>query len=188
MAYFNLYNDNRKIKMKEEQLNLKTIAQIFGFFPDSVFLIDERNDAVETADETGIFYLEKSVKYKVYGESIITPVLPPPVLKVPGTPTISNSARAPPKGFSIKTKWPARPASASKELEWTKTIEVSQVTNGEMKKLSNFPVALNEASANIIHVSQQLSSEVFGGKSVILLDNDNLPIPDTVASRGKIAL
>lgn len=86
------------------------------------------------------------MKYEVYGESIVTPALLPPVLKVPGTPTISNSARAPPKGVSIKTKWPARPTGASKELEWTKTFEVSQVTNCEMKKLSNFPVALNEAS------------------------------------------
>ena len=56
MAYYNLYNDNRKIKMKEEQLNLKTIAKIFGFFPDSVSLINEHNDAMETANETGIFY------------------------------------------------------------------------------------------------------------------------------------
>ena len=101
-------NDNREIKMKEEQLNLKTIAQIFGFFPDSVFLINECNDATETADETGIFYQEKSVKYEVYGESIVTPALLPPVLKVPGTPTISNSARAPPKGVSKKNKMPSK--------------------------------------------------------------------------------
>ena len=91
-----------------------------------------------------------------------------------------------PRGISIKAKWPAKPpAVAAKECtKWTKSIKVNQVSNRELKKFSNFPIMLNEMSATILHISQQLSCEIFAGKKVVLLDNDNLPIPDTTASRG----
>lgn len=97
----------------------------------------------------------------------------------------TTSARTP-KGISIKTKWPAKPPGvAAKNIEWTKGVEVYHFLNGDLKKFSNFPILLTEATASIGHVSEQLSLEVFSGKKVLLLDNDNLPIPETSASRGE---
>ena len=81
---------------------------------------------------------------------------------------------------------PAKPPGvAAKAIEWTKGIEVNQFVNGGLKKFSNFPILLTEATATIA-CAEQLSNEVFSGKKVVLLDNDNLPIPETSASRGKL--
>ena len=99
--------------------------------------------------------------------------------------TGATSTRTP-KGISIKTKWPGKPPGvAAKNIEWTKGIEVYHFLNGDLKKFLNFPILLTEATASIGHVSEQLSFEVFSGKKVLLLDNDNLPTPETLASRGE---
>ena len=188
MSYYTLYTDTRKIKMKEEQLNLKCISQIFRFFPDSIILVAD-DGSVEFPDEQGNFSLASYLSYQVQGDSLAKGPAPCTINSSPLSLPSTSAARAPvrtPRGISIKAKWPSKPpAVAAKECtEWTKSIEVNQVTNGELKKFSNFPIILSEPSATILHISQQLSCEVFAGKKVILLDNDNLPIPDTTASRG----
>uniref|UniRef100_A0A1X7TUX2 RING-type domain-containing protein n=1 Tax=Amphimedon queenslandica TaxID=400682 RepID=A0A1X7TUX2_AMPQE len=151
--------------MREEQLNVKRISQTFRYMP-------VQGDPLIEGPASSV--VNSSRGYPLPSASATQHAnTPPPAVKTP-------------RGISIKAKWPAKPpAVTAKECtEWTKNIEVNHVSNGELKKFSNFPIILSESSATIFHVSQQLSCEVFAGKKVILLDNDNLPIPDTTASRG----
>lgn len=78
-----------------------------------------------------------------------------------------------------QTSW----VTAANKEDWTKNIEVHHHSNGNLIN-SNFPIILNGTTANTKQISQILSVEAFGGEKVILLDNDNLQIPDTTASRG----
>lgn len=187
MSCFTLCKDSRKLKLKEEQLNLRPIGQIFGLFSDSILLIAD-DGTVEIPDERGEFSLQTFLRYQVHGEPLL-PKNTPQSTKLPSCGTMvatgATSTRTP-KGISIKTKWPGKPPGvAAKNIEWTKGIEVYHFLNGDLKKFLNFPILLTEATASIGHVSEQLSFEVFSGKKVLLLDNDNLPIPETLASRGE---
>lgn len=173
MSCFTLCKDSRKLKLKEEQLNLRHIGQIFGLFPGSILLIAD-DGTVETPDKRGEFSLQTFLRYQVHGEPLL-PKNTPQSTKLPscGTTVATTSTRTP-KGISIKTKWPAKPPGvAAKNIEWTKGIEVYHFLNGDLKKISNFPILLTEATASIGHMSEQLSFEVFSGKKVLLLDNDN---------------
>ena len=180
---YNLYNNSRKVKLYSEKLNTQTIARVFGLFPDNIFLVAKHNGSVELPDDSGKFSLKSYNKYEVCGDAL-KPSDTSPVTQ----PFLVTNTSAPPKlkGISIKTKWPAKPPGvlAKKAMEWTKNIEVNQYNNGELKKFSNFPIILTESTATIMHVSKQLACEAFAGNKVILLDNDNLPIPNTTATKG----
>ena len=87
-------------------------------------------------------------------------------------------------------KCPAKPPGvtfATGKEEWTKNVQVCNYLKsfGTLRKFSNF---LTESTLSIKQVSQQLSHEAFGGQTVVLLDNDNLKIPDTTASQGMICM
>ena len=69
---YTLFTDHRKVKVTEDQLNTKSIGQVFGFFPDSIFLICEDGKQVSPS-ESGIFTdLRQYYKYEVIGESVKT--------------------------------------------------------------------------------------------------------------------
>lgn len=206
--HYTLHRGDRKLKLKIEQLTTKSIGQVFRVFPDSIVLIADEDGSVETSDEHGHFSALRSyLSYEVHGDSLVSGSSAHDgassySLRLPGTsssstptpithtvPTLPAPARSITiRGISKKTR-PAKPPGVTmkESCQWTKSIEVIHLSNGVLEKFSNFPILLNESSASISHISQQLSHEVFGGKDVILLDNDNLPVPDTTASRGELS-
>uniref|UniRef100_A0A1X7T8W7 Uncharacterized protein n=1 Tax=Amphimedon queenslandica TaxID=400682 RepID=A0A1X7T8W7_AMPQE len=72
--------------------------------------------------------------------------------------------------------------------EWTKNIEIHRFhpQMAELKKVINFPVLMSPETSTISDIAAILSKEAFEGKPVVILDNDNLVVPDTVASRGML--
>uniref|UniRef100_A0A1X7UU69 Uncharacterized protein n=1 Tax=Amphimedon queenslandica TaxID=400682 RepID=A0A1X7UU69_AMPQE len=161
--------------MREDQLNIKMMSQVFDVFPNSVIVIAD-DGSVETADQqSGKFFLQVYLLHKVKGNPLnqknqsaasfplaVNPQMMSPNVAV--TPTTTNTSA--PKGVSIKIKRPAKPpgVSSKEAMEWTKTIKVNVVSHGELKRFSNFSLALTDATAAISHVANQLSCEVFGGK------------------------
>ena len=63
-------------------------------------------------------------------------------------------------------------------------IHVCKFDGIVLRKICNLPVPLTEQSASITSVSQFVSQEGFGGAAVVLLDNENLKLPDTVGTCG----
>lgn len=189
LSAFYLTNQGRKMKLKKDQLSTKWIGKIFSLFPDSILLISEDGD-VETPDDSGFFTsLIEYFNYEVQGQSILTS---------PSSTDVTTSAlpyQKPTKGISKKIPYrtsvnigqPSKPPGvvAQSKDEWTRNIEIHRFSDGELRKFSNFPIILTPQTASITHISSLLSHEAFQGKVVVLLDNDNLQIPDTSASRGK---
>ena len=129
MSSYTLYKDSRKLKLKEEQLNLKHIGQIFGVFPDSVFLIAD-DGSVETPDERGEFAFQTYLRYQVHGDPLVPKTPSTAKSSLAGaaavSSSVSTSAPHTPRGISIRTKYPAKPPGvAAKGIEWTKGIEVN---------------------------------------------------------------
>ena len=130
--------------MKEEKINLKCIRQIFRFFPDSIILVAD-DGSVEFPDEQGNFSLASYLSYHVQGDSLAEGPAPCTINSSPLSLPSTIAACAPvrtPRGISIEDKWPSKPpAVAAKECtEWTKSIEVNQVTNGELNPQIGFNV------------------------------------------------
>ena len=71
--------------------------------------------------------------------------------------------------------------------EWRKSIEVCKWSEQEKlwKKVSNLPIVMTEATANVPCVMQMVADDIFGGEETVLLDIDYLKIPDTSATRGE---
>ena len=194
MSLYTIYNNDRRIKVKPDQLNRQSLGQAFGLFPKSVYLISEDGE-LETADECGVFVdLRSFIKYEVRGNTMPSDqsLSAAENIGMSRSPsihaTVASGSKTRPKGISIKAKWPAKPpgVTANSKDEWTKNIEVHHHNNGNLVKFSNFPINLKESTANTRQISQLLSIEAFSGEKVILLDNDNLQIPDTTASRGQL--
>ena len=55
-----------------------------------------------------------------------------------------------------------------------------------LKKAFNLPLMLREQTATINNIADMTSAEAFEGESVVLLDADNLRIPDSIGTRGMI--
>lgn len=70
------------------------------------------------------------------------------------------------------------------QLAWTKTIEICRVEGTKIKKTFNLPVSLTERAARVERVAEFVSGEAFEGAAVVLLDSDNLRIPDSTGTRG----
>ena len=68
---------------------------------------------------------------------------------------------------------------------WTKTVEICTLDGSQLKKSFNLPVSLTESSATVVRVAEFVSTEAFDSASVVLLDSENLLIPDSVGTRGK---
>ena len=67
---------------------------------------------------------------------------------------------------------------------WTKTIEICTFEGTQLKKSFNLPISLTEKSATVVCVTDFVSDEAFEGAAVVLLDSENLHIPDSVETRG----
>ena len=56
-----------------------------------------------------------------------------------------------------------------------------------IKKTFNLPLILTEETSTVNKVADLASAEAFGGDAVIILDSDNLRIPDSAGTRGEYA-
>ena len=54
-----------------------------------------------------------------------------------------------------------------------------------MEKISNLPLSISEDSANVTSVLSQVSTEVFKGEAIILLDVDYLKLLDSNTTKGE---
>ena len=55
-------------------------------------------------------------------------------------------------------------------------------------KIFNLPLTLNENTATITRIADMTSAEAFEGDALVLLDSENLRIPDSVGTRGMIII
>lgn len=69
-------------------------------------------------------------------------------------------------------------------LAWTKTVEICALEGSQLKKSFNLPLSLTESSATVVCVADFVSNEAFDGAAAVLLDAENLLIPDSVGTRG----
>ena len=69
---------------------------------------------------------------------------------------------------------------------WTKTIDICTWEDSTIKKTFNLPVTLSDkgSEATVGGVAALVASEAFDGEEVVLLDADNLLIPDSHGTRG----
>ena len=54
-----------------------------------------------------------------------------------------------------------------------------------IKKTFNLPLTLTEQTSSVSGVADIASAEAFGGEPVVILDSENLRIPDSIGTRGK---
>ena len=74
--------------------------------------------------------------------------------------------------------------SSSSELIWTKNVEICSLEGTTVKKSHNLPIYFKKGTASVASVSEFVSQEAFDGNAVVLLDAENLKIPDTIGTRG----
>lgn len=175
--------------MKEGQLSAKSIGRAFHLFPDSIVLISDEG-FLEDHENYGYFPLFDSVScrnFTVQGESM------DPTSQATASPLAAASFSRKRKlaGNSFKPKGTAgssKPPGVTtlKPASWRKNIEVCSITDRRVRKSTNYPVTLTPATACIEAVMNILSVEAFDGQEVVLLDKDNLRIPDNHTTRSKI--
>lgn len=84
------------------------------------------------------------------------------------------------KKIFVETHKPSVVLSETKNIE----IHLYDSEKHNLVKCINIPVLISPSTATITIVSAILFLEAFQRKSAVFIDNENLTIPDTVASRG----
>ena len=198
---YSLKHEDRTVKLKKEQLSVRIIGQVFKLFPDSILLCGE-DGTIETSTSTeGTFdNLDQNKIYEVQGVPITSPstnLLSPPVSAVT---SFGHGKRPPPVGSasnSKKGKFTLRSfkkdegsskmqPTQQEDLEWRKIFEVCDLVNNEIRKKFNLPVTLTPYTANIEYITNCISVDMFNGEDVVLLDNENYKIPNTLATNGNL--
>uniref|UniRef100_A0A1X7V3C3 Uncharacterized protein n=1 Tax=Amphimedon queenslandica TaxID=400682 RepID=A0A1X7V3C3_AMPQE len=133
MSLCTIHNNDRRIKVKPDQLNRQSLGQAFGLFPKNLYLISEDRE-LETADECGVFVeITSFVKYEVHGNTMPSDQSSSAAESI-GIAGAAYQSRSPishatvasiktwPKGISIKAKWAAKPpgVTVNSKNKWTK--------------------------------------------------------------------
>uniref|UniRef100_A0A1X7TA93 RING-type domain-containing protein n=1 Tax=Amphimedon queenslandica TaxID=400682 RepID=A0A1X7TA93_AMPQE len=152
---------------------------------------------LEEAETDGTFRLANSsycTTFVVQGQSCDVPPLPPPIASTPLTHQSSSSSSSNHGGKrkfgtnsfkpKLSLKGSRAPPGTLKNESWRKNVEICSVSEGKAKKTCNHPVTLTPATACIEAVSNIVSVEAFEGNDVVLLDKDNLRIPDNKTTRS----
>ena len=202
MDLYSVKNQTLTVRLRSAQMTASTVSKIFNVFPHSIVLVGE-DGTVATPDDNGEFNLydmSTDVIWSVNGDSS----KPGENMPRPSTsyayqqPNHGNSedtrskwkplARHKPPGVSKQDsnkekRAPGRPSGSS----WTKTIEICRFDCSDMaiKKTLNLPVTLTNQTSSVTGVGDIVSAEAFGGDTVVILDSENLRIPDSVGTRGK---
>ena len=98
------------------------------------------------------------------------------------TSTVLKSSGYKPPG-ATKPESSKKPGRQVGEI-WTKTIEICTYEDSIIKKTFNLPISLSEKGSTVSGVAAVVASEAFGEEPVVLLDADNLVIPDSGGTRG----
>ena len=181
-------------------MTAETIAKVFNVFPHSIVLVGE-NGTVATPEGDGHFCLyemEQGVTWTVNGD----PSKPAHAEGTMSRPSTSYAYQQPDSvraSLSTKAKWkplstPRPPGVTKQEARkhgagnsWTKTVEICRydADTTAIKKTFNLPLTLTEQTSSVPGVADIASAEAFSGEPVVIIDADNLRIPDSVGTRGK---
>ena len=188
---------------------------IFNIFPQSLFLVGS-DGTVATPDEDGDFdsFDMSHVEWMVCGDSpkaVGNYSLDMPAVSTtspyayqshhssePCTSKIVESGKWKPslslslmrnKPPGVMKQGQCRKSGKGHGEAWTKTTEICKYDQEEnaIKKTLNLPITLNEMTVSVSGVGEIVSTESFEGEEVIL-DSDNLKIPDSAGTRGKLYL
>ena len=96
---------------------------------------------------------------------------------------MNSAGSKPPEG--IKSESSKKPGRHVDET-WTKTIKICTHEDSMIKKLFNLPINLSERGSTVSGVAAVVASEAFEDKPVVLLDANNLIIPDSGGTRGTL--
>ena len=169
-----------------------------------MFLISEDDNSVESPNEDGRFIglYSFTTSYEVKGdpipddasfeENISSKQIAGQKRRLSSMPlSLSQTTVAAGPGYSgfkfraKKSKPPGVEASGKLKDSWRKTVDVCSVVEGSLKKVSNHPVTLTPSTACIEAISNIVSAEAFHGETIVLLDKDNLKIPDNKTTRSE---
>ena len=204
---YSVKNDSLSVKLRSTQMTVETLGKVFNFVSATIFLVGD-DGSVATPCEDGTFdtfEMNCDVVWTVCGSSSLT-------REGPGGSTSSSINRQqnkagsgkwrPSVGSSIvaasSTATPAVGSRTSKHeskkpsggggpgQSWTKTVEICcyELSSSCIKKTFNLPLTLNENTATVTRIADITSAEAFEGDAVVLLDSENLRIPDSVGTRG----
>ena len=99
----------------------------------------------------------------------------------------SSSIATPPVGNRV-SKHESKKASGGggPGQSWTKTVEICcyELSSACIKKTFNLPLTLNKNTATVTRIADIISAEAFEGDVVVLLDSENVRIPDGLGTRG----
>ncbi len=169
-------------------MSTKLIGRVFGLEPNSIFLFGD-DDSIEIPNDIGHFSdLRAYTDYEVQGNSCqasqFTGESSQHELPLPKRTTMKTITAKRWSPFS-RGKSINKPPGVTSEIAWQKSIEIHSYTTSGLEKHTNYPLELTPSTANITSISAMLSAEVFNGQSCVLLDVDNLKIPDSTTTRGK---
>ena len=206
---YSLRNDKLSVKLRESQMSASTIGKIFNVFPQSIVLIGD-DGSVATPDASGEFScldLSYETSWTVNGDpskpddgskcrpgssGVLYAYQQPALSSLPGTSgghMISKKWK-PSTSLSLTRNKPpgvAKQEGKKSAPSWTKTLEICSYDPLEavFKKTFNLPLTLTEETSTVNKVADLASAEAFGGDAVIILDSDNLRIPDSAGTRGE---
>ena len=189
------------VKLRRSQMSSDTIAKVFNVFPNSIVLVGE-DGTVATPDNEGDFCLyemDATVSWTVNGDPSKPTATENFLSARPSTSYAYQQPDAIRTSKPIKSKW--KPSGASKlppgvakqeaakrsiGNSWTKTVEICRYDEVDMaiKKTFNLPLTLTEQTSSVPGVADIASAEAFGGEPVVIIDSENLRIPDSIGTRG----
>ena len=203
------------VRIRSTQLNSKAVGRIFNFFPQSVYLVGD-DGSVELPDEDGGFEvgsMDASLIWTCSGDSSKPAnqshwLQPGPSYAYQPTDQTRERERQDRSKRPASGKWKPKFTTSSlsgnrqnkppgvekqeaslrqtSQLTWNKTIEICSFEGSKIKKSFNLPVSLTERSARVERIAEFVSAEAFEGAAVVLLDSDNLQIPDSIGTRGML--
>ena len=67
---------------------------------------------------------------------------------------------------------------------WNKSIEICSLKDGKVVQVTEHPLTLDDAKANVTYIQEKLSQEAFSGENVKLLNAKNILLADAEGTRG----
>ena len=197
--YYTVSGDGRDhpVRLRPCQMQATVLGKIFGLYPQSIVLIAE-DGTVATPSGKGGFdteVLDDTVAWACQGNSCkpigtvknVHAYQPTDSLRSKRsnkkwTPLYNSQLLRKPPGVAAQEG-----ARACQETQWSKTVDVCAWDGVKCDwKICNLPLALSDSSASIDGVSRLVSSEAFDGCPVVLLDADNLKIPDSAGTKVSV--
>ena len=213
MSFFTVKNDSLSLRLRASRMRIATLGKIFNIFPQSLFLVGS-DGTVATPDEEGDFEtydMSQDTEWTVSGD-FSKPTGSHSATDFPSGSTNSQYAyqSQQPEASSLVHRsmrkrdqkrpsgsplyhspwcetnivvWQSRKAREESldENDWICTYDDSTYA---MRKTLNLPITLSEKTASVNRVAEIVSLESFEGEEVVLLDSDNLKIPDSAGTRG----